>query len=100
MNETKSPQSDLVRLRMAGWTGFFSALATVAAVVVGLFFWAEGSVIGAVIALCIGIIAAATLVLTITAAKRKGRDSNLNDRTNRLRRARYRSAYPPAEGNE
>jgi membrane protein implicated in regulation of membrane protease activity len=93
-----TPRRKMSVLHAAGWTGYFSVLAGVAAVCLVLVFWAGGSVIGTLIALAAALILLTIAFFSIRASREKGNDPTLQRRVRRLRRARYRNAYPPTDG--
>lgn len=82
------------RLRAKGWIGFLSALATFAGIGLALFFWAGGSAIGALIGVAVAVVFASTTAAVIISNRHETDDPELSSRMARLRRARYRSAYP------
>jgi drug/metabolite transporter (DMT)-like permease len=90
----------IVRKRTRGWVGFVSALAAIAGVSVALFFWAEGSVLGAVIGLVVAVVCVSITAASIVTNKRDSADPALDNRMARLRRARYRSAYPRPDSRD
>jgi mannitol-specific phosphotransferase system IIBC component len=90
----------IARLRTKGWAGFLSALGTVAGISVALFFWANGSAIGALIGVAAAVVFAAVVATVVVSNKREGTDPTLDKRMARLRRARYRSAYPRPDSDK
>ncbi|PYE17889.1 hypothetical protein DFR67_10534 [Williamsia limnetica] len=95
--DAKERRRKIVRLRAKGWTGFLSALATFGGIAFALFFWAGGSALGAVIAVVAAVVFASVTVAVIISNRHETDDPDLDNRMARLRRARYRSAYPRPE---
>lgn len=100
MSVTASRKKRIGRLRARGWIGFLGALATVAAVGAALFFWANGSAIGALIAVAAAFVCIGLLAFVVVSNKHDAPDPNLNSRMARLRRSRYRSAYPRSKADQ
>lgn len=84
----------IIRLRTKGWVGFLSGLATFAGIALALFFWAGGSALGAVIGVVVAVVFASITVAVMISNRHETDDPDLDNRMARLRRARYRSAYP------
>lgn len=91
---TASRKQRIIRLRARGWLGFLTALAAIAAVGAALFFWAGGSALGALIAIAVAVVCVAIAGTIIVVNKHDSPDPDLGSRMARLRRSRYRSAYP------
>lgn len=97
---TASRKQRIIRLRARGWVGFVMALATIAAVGAALFFWAGGSALGAIIAVVVAVVCVSIAGTIIVLNKHDSPDPDLGNRMARLRRSRYRSAYPRPKSDQ